>query len=128
MTEPWMKELKRIMKFLHRDDDQSKNLWHVLTALRGPDEGSFDVKDATTAVLRHALGLRYDDNGAVTGPDSEFFAQERGRIFHEFTLPTSGHFRKHMRDAFNALNMGLYNVNDKSVFDFDKEKTNDQKS
>lgn len=114
--EPFMEELKRIVQFLRRDDSQSQELWRVLTALRGPDDGSYIVKDATTAVLRHALGLNNEDNGAITTPDSEEQIKVRSKIFAGLTLSTSGHFRAHIRDAFSALNLNLYHVNEKPVF------------
>ena len=52
------KMLASIVKFLQVEDEESVDLWAILTALRGPDSGDYAVKQATTARLRHVIGLR----------------------------------------------------------------------
>jgi hypothetical protein len=53
--------LEQIVKFLQTDDQESENLWNILTALRGPDIDSGnlqeDVKNRTTARIRGTIGL-----------------------------------------------------------------------
>ena len=59
MKEPWQLELERTVHFLNTASDvQSRKLWAVLTALRGPDSDIGNDKYSTTAVIRHAIGLR----------------------------------------------------------------------
>src|SRR5689334_10587648 len=67
-----------------------KQLWDVLTALRGPDDGNYDVKDATTSVIRYTLGFRQsntligvssDHQGYFnSNPDEERFVETRKAV------------------------------------------------
>lgn len=51
--------LKQLVTFLNLHDRDSKMLWAVLTALRGPDnENEHDLKEETTARIRNAVGLK----------------------------------------------------------------------
>ena len=77
MKEPWQLELERTVHFLNTaTDTQSRKLWAVLTALRGPDSENFDEKDSITAVILHAIGLRARAYvaGAVVSADSAEYA------------------------------------------------------
>lgn len=49
--------MDEIITVLNREDENAKDLWNILTALRGPDSGHCELKKATTAVLRYNLGL-----------------------------------------------------------------------
>lgn len=98
-----------------------KSLWSVLTALRGPDAdlGLFsdttldmwDVKCATTCVIRYALGLKGDIRDGninqyafTVKPDSKELAEYRQKIPY-------GHFGTHAREAFIALGLEWTKVN-----------------
>lgn len=50
--------LDNVVKFLNVHDDDSRKIWNLLTALRGPDSKNDAVKHVTTSRLRGALGLR----------------------------------------------------------------------
>lgn len=125
--------LAQVVKYLNKGTD-AKSLWDVLTALRGPDakiDGLPDtiihtgfsmdeVKDATTCVLRYALGLQYgiknghgDSYWFSLHPDSKKLAEYRK------TIPY-GHFRNHAEDAFRALGLSWSKINH---FPADKKKT-----
>lgn len=66
--------IKLIGEFLDRNDKESRDLWDVLAALRGPDVSSIkqDIKRRTTSRIRHAIGIREAEsiNGAIvtSGP------------------------------------------------------------
>ncbi len=95
---------------------EKKALWDILTALRGPDQSAFarssdgsrsvidsdTVKDATTAVVRDALGLTPLRGlvGIVSGCDAPELAKVRSDIGDNF-----GHFLAHVRAAFDALDL-----------------------
>jgi hypothetical protein len=109
-----------LLKYINTGTD-ARTLWNILSALRGPDGDiptlgdkkldMTDVKDATTCVLRHALGLEYGIKDGPTGqywfsvhPDTEAFAEYRKNIPY-------GHFGTHARDAFIALGLSWTKVN-----------------
>lgn len=82
---------------------EQKRLWHILTALRGEDDGEDDVKYRTTARIRGLLfGIRLKDEGLcgffrpnplddTTDTNRDLFKQ------------SSEHFQSHIRIALNAL-------------------------
>ena len=92
-----------------------------MSALRGPDRNLIvdggerdmtDVKDATTCVLRYALGLNY---GIRNGPNDSycFSVHEDTKEFAEYRrerIPYD-HFGQHARDAFHALGLSWDRVN-----------------
>lgn len=60
MTKPVKKVLEAIVSFLYdptisRRDKQ--DLWLILSALRGPDNGDENIKQLTTARIRHRIGI-----------------------------------------------------------------------
>jgi hypothetical protein len=56
--------LDSIISFLNNAPyEESRQLWDVLTALRGPDDNNTSLKSITTARIRGVLGLR--PNGAA---------------------------------------------------------------
>jgi hypothetical protein len=66
-SEPTVKSiLDGVVAFLNKGNDDSKMLWNVLTALRGPDNGDEKLKENTTMRLRHAIGLQQTRLGAMT--------------------------------------------------------------
>ncbi|HEX9052290.1 MAG TPA: hypothetical protein VF841_17305 [Anaeromyxobacter sp.] len=113
-----LKQLRRTYR--HLPDEERRNLWHVLTALRGPDASDLWVKHATTAVIRHhALGgeFIYGDES----PDSIRLAKQRGEMHAEQQVGAYAirsaerrvpyHFYSHARRAFEALGLKWELVN-----------------
>jgi hypothetical protein len=121
--------LEVLVKAINTDVD-GKTLWNIISALRGPDrdlrilgDKELDmnsVKDATTCVLRYALGLNYGIQDGTGGnywfsvnADTKAFAEYRKNIPYD-------HFGQHARDAFRALGLEWTKVNSK--LDADKLK------
>jgi hypothetical protein len=113
MKEPWQLELERTVHFLNTATDvQSRKLWAVLTALRGPDSDDSYEKYATTSVIRHAIGLRKSVAGAIVNADSAENAAIRMNIFPLELSHFGGlrlrkwtHFSHHVKLAFEALGL-----------------------
>lgn len=118
--------LKQVADFLNVNDMESKHVWAILTALRGPDNVTYDsdsfdspsLKDATTAKVRFAFGIREGvGNGATVSsvaPDLEdaSLADDSGwsgygESNHVITkyedFDASRHFLKHYSWAVRAL-------------------------
>ena len=110
MKEAWQQELARIVDFLNNAPEyESKNLWAVLTALRGPDNDGQEQKWATTSVIRHAAGL--SPFGAISGraiinSDTSEYAKLRAEKYSkEFRDWKWDHFYSHAVKAFDALGL-----------------------
>lgn len=77
-------------------------LWDVISALRGPDKDEMSmVKDATTSVIRHKLGIS-EYIGLIVRPDTETAAQVRRNID---SYMADYHFVFHAKRAFGALGL-----------------------
>lgn len=121
MKESWQLELERTVHFLNTaTDTQSRKLWAVLTALRGPDSDDSYEKLATTAVIRHAIGLRAYVAGAVVSADSAEYATTRMLRFPivlnhlgNLSLKKWEHFSAHAKMAFDALGLSWTEANSK---------------
>ena len=101
----WRKMLEAIVTFVNVHDEHSKNLWNVLSALRGPDEDNLGhVKFDTTGVIRHTVGIIPGPTWMVAVPDAQRYANARK------TLEDS-HFVIHARRAFIALGLKWDEVN-----------------
>lgn len=102
--------LKQIVKFLNEAGPESRELWDVLTALRGPDNNREIDKNAATAVIRHAVGLKgyTRDYSFVVLPDSVQSAEQRQVLEREIV---DSHFRRHAQLAFEALELKWDEVN-----------------
>jgi hypothetical protein len=94
---------------------EKRDLWAVLTALRGPDKEyeAVQLKDSATAVVRaHAFprcaALDAYYIGIGIGFDS--FDRAHARITAENT-GIHHHFARHIRDAFRALKLVWDGVN-----------------
>jgi hypothetical protein len=68
-----------VVRVLNGPRDQAKQLWDVLTILRGPDNDDTYLKAITTAPLRGAIGLN-PGTGAVINHENPF-----GKDFHPET-------------------------------------------
>ncbi len=103
----WRKMLEAIATFVNVHDEHSKNLWNVLSALRGPDnmDGVSAGKFCTTGVIRYAAGITPGPTWMVVNPDTRERAGDRKHT-------PSGHFQDHARKAFVALDMNWEVTND----------------
>ena len=99
-VDPWRAELARIVRFLNKGSDDSRALWDVLSALRGPDfnENAQIIKRFTTSVIREKVGLEPDMLPAEVRPDSVDGPAVRSEVPY-------GHFYRHAYDAFHALGL-----------------------
>lgn len=84
-----------------KDKTAARNLWNILTALRGPDSDNTTVKQYTTAQIRYLVGeisktpFAHTNVGAIV---QEFKPTQFGK--HK---DTNDHFRAHIRYALEAL-------------------------
>lgn len=86
---------------------ERKKLWDILSALRGPDDGNSDAKDAATAVIRWYVFKRTDiPGGMIINQDTPEYASYR------ISSARSYHFSRHVSAAFAALGLKLYEVNE----------------
>lgn len=111
------KELKKLLKdivaFLNTDSYDSAYLWHILTALRGPDTdrpGVVGIKDNTTARIRGAIGIRTERvfgasiNYAV--PQYKLVLDKNSGFYitdTQYVDTTGFHFMQHYHNALTAL-------------------------
>jgi hypothetical protein len=103
--------LKAVVEVLNHDDDDSRLLWHILTALRGPDNSDKNLKEATTARLRHAIGIKhcprycgphrpYGSNGALLSTEPLPSSSD----VYETVLQSAGsHFANHILKAIITI-------------------------
>ena len=110
--------LKRFLNSKTINRTYQREVWDILTALRGPDyEEGDDDKHATTCVIRHyALGYKaccspYTANGSVFREDSETSVGLRVAMLDD---KRSYHFYHHMADAFAALGLKWDKNNERS--------------
>ena len=54
--------IEQIKNYLNEDteDEPTRHLWNLLTALRGPDSGDVELKRKTTMKIRRSFGLFED--------------------------------------------------------------------
>jgi hypothetical protein len=114
MTVTVKQVLDLIVKTLNGPRAESKQLWDVLTILRGPDNDDHNLKEETTAALRGAIGLLSGSGtGAVVSNEKPFghnFSLWTGstdyyRLISELTKQHNAqeHFAIHYRSALIAL-------------------------
>jgi hypothetical protein len=89
-----------------------RQLWHILTALRGPDNGSISLKSTTTAEIRGAIGIKGFFTGAVCTNYGAFGKDIQGEpvnirdtIFQKLRdqYDVESHFAYHYAEALIAL-------------------------
>lgn len=105
-------ELKTLLNtidiyLLTGDENESRRLWNILAALRGPDTpDSNDLKDVTTSVIRATAfpltAKQSNGNGgrlcaSMVGDDSDRASRRK--------LLSSSHFILHAQSAFHALDL-----------------------
>lgn len=87
--------------------EEHHKLWDVLTALRGPDSCNMNTKEATTAVIRHAVFPQGRSNiPANIGMDDTWAAERRAKMKNN-----GSHFWDHAWHAFNALGLKWNSTN-----------------
>lgn len=81
---------------------QAKQLWFILTALRGPDNGSDNLKSATTALVR---GYSLPDLARRGGADYQYVEEPDIRELAEGVQKYDGqrHFLTHIWRAAQSL-------------------------
>ena len=69
------KLLEDLVTFLNQNTPESKQLWAILAALRGPDRENMDLKAKTVGRVRFAIGLVPGIGNSIgvssRGPDEE---------------------------------------------------------
>lgn len=115
--------LTTISEIVSERNRDGRNLWDIMSALRGPDFDvkncyklsdtltidCYDLKEATTAVIRYNMGVARDNaKSVISHPDSEEYV--RIRSFLEMSdIPY--HFIAHSIGAFEALGLKWNEVN-----------------
>lgn len=89
------KMLDQIVKFIQTNDIESSKLWAILTALRGPDNNSKQLKDKTTARLRYAIGFKTDNK--------QFDVSSEPLELCVYEMSDSIHFKIHFNTAVWSL-------------------------
>lgn len=119
--------LKKVLDVIDKylatgDKEDSRDLWDVLAALRGPDlsENCYLVKDATTSVIRakafpRTAKLSNREGGRVCASMAK---DSMTNIATRYNQPSS-HFIGHARSAFSALGLHWAKNNNE---DLTKEK------
>jgi hypothetical protein len=107
------KAIDHVVKVLNGGGNESRLLWHVLTALRGPDNDDNSVKHRSTTHLRGAIGLKHYDGfiRAVVSHGkprrfsdaNERFSREAGIFVEVLDAHVQYHFRSHFDLAVEAL-------------------------
>jgi hypothetical protein len=94
---------------LARGDATARDVWVVLTALRGPDDGNDTLKNESTAYVRSLAfpqTARSDRAPAVFAPPGELYFRDCMRPWDDARLDALGateHFRSHIRTAMLVL-------------------------
>lgn len=118
----WRQELERIVKFLNRNDVESRKLWWILSALRGPDKDEnydseelpYPTKYSTTAVIRNAIGLVPLQIAYVNCEDSTAKVDFRKSLTAQ---QYDEHFFDHAVSAFAVLGLDWEKLNVKEKKD-----------
>lgn|ERR1019366_2406285 len=88
----------------------SEDLWNVLTGLRGPDSRDRKLKSATTVVIRDAAFPKHPCSLlSFFGRDRKDLVARRKKMYAK--REDANHFREHVKDAFESLNLDLYDTN-----------------
>jgi hypothetical protein len=101
----------------YRDDDAEKwqqecmDLWDILTALRGPDDGSTGIKTNSTGYIRakvlpklsHAVGALLHNEDEPTFDPKRFYSLLRVRTYDK--RPVAQHFVRHFFGAAKILGL-----------------------
>lgn len=81
---------------------ESKVLWDILTALRGPDSGDSELKWNTTAIIRaYTLPILATGNAMVN--KEQRINETLSKIMNYDKIDAQNHFKNHIRDAIHAI-------------------------
>jgi hypothetical protein len=108
--------LKEIVEFLNYSSE-GRSMWQILTALRGPDNNSDEIKEKTTQRFRHQLGIQSrNGGGALTSEQpidlvapldtSNVFSSLQGQTDYlkdRLPVDVQWHFMQHFIQGVNAL-------------------------
>jgi hypothetical protein len=96
-------------QFKAADKTSQKQIWNILTALRGPDNSTNMMEKAsTTAVIRQAV---FGAKSAV-GNFADIESDNENAAFHRQNGKfNSDHFKHHASSAFQSLNLKWDTVN-----------------
>lgn len=101
--------LNQIERYLlNSPRDRSRALWDILTALRGPDDGDEQVKDAATIPIRRAAFPKLAELMIGLNPTGALFHRwNSGGAHTPYVEPTDAatHFRVHATQAARALGL-----------------------
>lgn len=113
----WLEELIRRVRKLNSTD--LREMWPVLTALRGPDNGNDLLKDLTTMRIRSILGLENGLFGALVKHKPLTDSQ----VIQRNNLLNTGdrHFANHIEHAYECLQQLGYSV-PLNEMDFEKQR------
>jgi hypothetical protein len=113
------KELLNDIDMYLSTNNGARDLWEVLTALRGPDGPEDEAaKRVTTAVIRHKALPRTSSKSVVYTPKERYAEttgavsqadQEEGPAIRQVLRST--HFSEHARNAFAVLGLKWEEVN-----------------
>lgn len=116
------------------DATAARQLWDVLSALRGPDYEIGSDKNATTAVIRAAAFPKTFSGGerAIIIP-AHMAYDEVGNAQTRLQMTESHHFKSHAKKAFKVLGLDWYDLNSRAMVDdaatpFKKRKTSKSKT
>ena len=97
--------LRKVVSVLNWGGQGSSDLWHILTALRGPDhhENTNRLKDTTTARIRGFIGLKpYNTSFGATIQNTPL--ADYRRIQRDDCLSSADdHFRSHYNRAVASI-------------------------
>lgn len=105
--------LDTLVRVLNQNNDQSRLLWQVISALRGPDAPHLDnLKFQTTAAIRAALGIRFTgivrNSAQPIGADkvASYLSSTMAGVaetVHKSFPDVQDHFLAHYAEALHAL-------------------------
>lgn len=93
-------------------ESEARNLWAVLSALRGPDSANYTLKQETTSKIRSVIGILNDNNVSIDSmrskPESlvSFVSQLKpidNYLSEKDIEEVQTHFASHYRYAVEAL-------------------------
>lgn len=106
---------EKLRELVNRKDINDQELWTVISALRGPDGGDDNFKQATTCVIRHKLGFRNEPENDwipfVVNSDTLENTFIRKCLHRDRFKDKYSHFYNHVRSAFVVLNLDWDNTN-----------------
>lgn len=95
-----------------------EELWDVMTALRGPDNCNYILKQAITARIRYLIGMRGDNRGRAITKRTPLGKPTVNNVLKKLTnIDRPHHFLKHVANAINVLyRHELITYNEKNNF------------